>query len=174
MILCKTQIDKKSIKALAKYHLSRQRVSKTKLLFTYVLTFFLILLSTLNAYGIWKKYCLTESVFTILLKSSILFIFSAIIILTSIKGPEHNLYLELKQYFTKTNTTCLDYTISVDGIQLKTNAQTTTYRWESIEQIHADKNYYYFTSEGKHSLIDKNSISPEDRTILENMMKMKK
>lgn len=111
---------------------------------------------------------------TILLKSSVFVILSSIILITSIKGAQHNLYRELKQYFMQTNAKYIDYIISNNGIRLTINDNSTMYEWIVIEHIESDTAFYYFSSQGKHSIISKKSMSSKDITMFDNLIKKKK
>lgn len=171
MITCRTTINNNSIKALANYHFSQKKEKKSKRIATFVFGLFLLLLSTINAYGCWLKYHETESFLTIVLKSSVLFLFSFIILYTGIKGSEHNLYRELKQYFKKTNTKYIDYKLSDDGIHIIINDNLTLCNWESISRIESDENYYFFSSDEKHSIISKKEIPEKTLLMIDTLIK---
>lgn len=173
LITCRTTLDNNSIKALANYHFTHKKDAKRKRIFTFSLGLFLLALSIINAYGCWLKYHETESILTIVLKSSVLFIFSFIILFTGNNGSEHNLYRELKQYFAKTNTTYIDYAITDDGIQIIINDNHTLCNWESINRIESNENYYYFSSDGKHSIISKKEIPEKTLFMIDTLIKEK-
>ena len=179
MIKCKTKINKKTIKALAKYHMTKQKKSKSKKIFMLIVSILLVVLSIISTYGYWQKYYVQPlalgqepaAIWFIVLRSSVFILFSFIIILSNTKGTEHALYKELKKYFKQTGTYYLEYAISKEGIRLKTNDTATMYEWNTIERMHSDDTYYYFTSGGKHSIIAKASISEDDMQLMDEMMK---
>lgn len=173
LITCKTTLDNHSIKALARYHFSHKKDVKRKRIITFSFGIILLLLSIINAYGYWLKYYGTESVLTILLRSSVLFLLSFIILYTGLKGSEHNLYRELKQYFAKTKTNHIDYTITEEGINIIINDTCTLCKWESINQIESDADYYYFSSNGKHSIISKKNIPNKTLLMIDTLIKDK-
>lgn len=168
MFTCTTPIHNKSLNALAHYHLHKQKPNPKKRFFSICLGVFLTLLCILNTYGYWLKYQQTGEILT-LLRSSVLILLSAIIIFTNLIGPRHRLYQELKHYFASTNTTCIDYAISADGIQMTINGNTMKYDWDSIETLESDSNFFYFTSSGKHSLIAKETLTAEQTAHLEKL-----
>lgn len=171
LITCRTTIDNNSIKALANYHFAHKKNEKRKRIVTFAFGIFLLLLSSINAYGCWLKYHETESFLTIVLKSSVLFLFSFIILYTGIKGSEHNLYRELKQYFKKTNTKYIDYTLADDGIHIIINDNRTLCNWESINRFESDENYYYFSCDEKHSIISKKNIPEKTLFMIDTLIK---
>lgn len=170
LIKCKTILDNTTIKALARYHFVHKKDVKKKRILTLSFGIILLILSIINAYGYWLKYYGTASVLIILLKSSVLFLFSFIILYTGIKGSEHNLYRELKQYFQKTETRYIDYIISETGIQMNINDHSTTYTWKNINHMESDEQFYYFSSDGKHSLIAKNDLSQKEISTIDSLI----
>mgnify|MGYP003294077189 CR=1 FL=1 len=171
MIVCSTDLSKKNIKALAKYHTSKTKTRSKKRVLTAVFGIFVFVVSLINAYGIWLKYSETESVIYILSKSSLLFILSLIIIHTSIWGAARKLYLDLNKYFTGFQASSIDYVITDEGIKMTITKNTTFYEWSVIDNIEADNNYYFFTCNGKHSIIDKNSLTSNDILMFEDLIK---
>lgn len=170
MIRCRTVLDRKTIKALAEYDIRHKPGTKRKRRLMCFLGVVLLILSLINAYGYWLKYYGIQPVFIILLKSSVFVLLSLIIIITGFKGAQHNLYRELKQYFAQINADYMDYIISENGIQLILNHHATMYQWDVIDHMESDADYYYFSSNGKHSIISKEPISSKNRQKLENLM----
>lgn len=167
VVKCRTILDNDSIKKLARYHFVHKKDVKKKRILTLSFGIILLMLSIINAYGYWLKYYGTESLLFILLRASVLFILSFIILYTGLKGSEHNLYHELKQYFKKTETTHIDYMISESGIKMNINEHTSSYTWKDIDHIESDDRFYYFSSDGKHSLIAKNNLSPNELSMID-------
>ena len=182
MIKCKTKINKKTIKALAKYHMTKQTKSKSKKIFMLIVSVLLVVLSIISTYGYWQKYYVQPlalgqepaTIWFIVLRSSVFILFSFIIILSNTKGTEHSLYKELKKYFKQTGTYYLEYAISKEGIRLKTNDTATMYEWNVIDWMESDNNFYYFTSNQKHSIIAKEDISNDSHTLIEKWMESTK
>lgn len=170
MVKCRTTLDKETIKALARYHFIQKNDVKKKRVLTSVFGILLLALSIINAYGYWIKYYGTESIFSILLRSSVLFLLSFIILFTGLKGSEKNLYRELKQYFKQTQTESIDYIISEAGLQMSINENVTLYEWASIERMQSDDKFYYFSSQNKHSIISKKDLAAEDLATIDNLM----
>lgn len=166
MIRCRTNITDNMIKSLAKYHTKHKKNAKRNRLIAITWGIFLLLISLINAYGCWLKYYGTEPIFTIIIKSSIFVILSAFILYMSIDGSI-NITRELKRYFTQTNTTFIDYIIDENGIKLIINGSPSLYEWDIIDTFESDDSYYYFSSNGKHSIIEKQTISPGNRAQLE-------
>lgn len=171
MIKCRTQIDKPTIKALAKYHMSRQKMSNRKRIFLTCLGAFLLIISLINAYGIWMKYHETESILIILLKSSVLFLMSCMILVSNLKSTEQNLYRELKSYFKKTGTKYIDYMIFDHGIQMQSLDKVTMYEWDKIDHVESDLNYIYFSCDDKHSIISKRPLTIENLNRIDKLLK---
>ena len=163
----KTELSKKTIKALAKYHVQNSGQIKKKQVWGYVGAILVLCYSLVNAYGLYLKY---EGAPIFLLKSSVYLFITFLLFFTTAKGSQRNLERELKQYFSQTKTTYLEYTISKEGIQMIATGHTTMYEWAEIERIKSDNTYYYFTSRGKHSIIAKELISGKDRKLMEDMM----
>lgn len=173
LVTCRTTLDNNSIKALAKYHFAHKKDVKRKRIITFSFGLLLLVLSIINAYGYWLKYYGTESILFILLKSSVLFLLSFIILYTGIKGSEHNLYRELKQYFKKTKTTYIDYSITEEGINMSINDTHSLCKWESISRIESDADYYYFSNDGKHSIISKKNIPEKTLLMIDTLINNK-
>lgn len=171
MIECKTFLTNRNIKALAKYHTQKIKKSRWKSILIFLLGIFLLIFSIINSYGIWMKYHETKSIIYILLKSSVLFILSLIILHTNIWGTTQKLYLELKKYFSGNQAKYIDYIISNDGIEMIINNTSTLYKWNSIDQIESDRYFFYFTCNDKHSLIEKKALSSEEISQIENWIK---
>ena len=174
MINSQTSITKQSIKALAKYHVKEQNSKSYKLkkrLLISVFGVFIFVMSLLNAYGLWMKYHESVPTIQILFRSSILLLLSFFMILTGVNGPERGMYLKLKDYFSETKAKTIDYQVSDDGIHLIMNGTDIFYNWDSIEYIKFDHRFFYFTSGGKHGIMDKNSIDEEDTVSFERMIK---
>ena len=178
MVKCSTVLTNKSIKALAKYHTKKQQAnipvtvkSRIKQILLFVVCLFIFVMGILNTYGLWIKYHETESILFIISKSSLLLVSGLVLLCASVQGTKtRKLYLELKNYFSETKTKHIDYVISKNGIQMIINNESTLYRWNSIEYIEADKQFFYFTCEGKHSIIEKKCLSPEDISALEQFI----
>ncbi|MBR5468394.1 MAG: YcxB family protein [Firmicutes bacterium] len=171
MINCRTTINKKLIKSLTKYHMSFQKKSASKKLFTLILCIIVTTLASLNTYGYFLKYMETESFLKIILRSSVFIIFGSILLYTNIKGAEIKLYRKLAEYFKAAEIEYMDYTISERGINLSIKNKLTPYPWSTIEKIKTDNSFIYFTSEGKHSIISKKEMSAEDLASVENIIK---
>lgn len=171
MIQCRTIINNKVIKSLANYHSIIQKSSKKKQISLFILGIIFLIFSTINAFGLWQKYYGSESIPVIIIRSSIFILLSVFIIYSSIKGSTYKLSHELKQYFKKNGIDYIDYIINNDGIKMIINNNITTYKWNVIEHIKSDDNFYYFSSNGKHSIIDKKTISPENISLFENLIK---
>ena len=182
MIKCKTKINNKTIKALAKYHMTKQKKSKSKKIFILIVSILLAVLSVISTYGYWQKYYIQPlalgedpaEIWFIVLRSSVFILFSFMIILSNTKGAEHALYKELKKYFKQTGTYSLEYSISKEGIRLKTNDTATMYDWNIIDCMKSDKHFYYFTSNEKHSIIAKEDISNDSQSLIERWMETAK
>lgn len=166
MIRCRTKINNHMIKALAKYHVKHKKNAKRNRLIAISWSVILLLISLINAYGFWMKYYGTEPVFIILIKSSIFVILSIFILYMSIDGSI-NINRELKKYFSKTNTSYIDYIIDENSIQLIINGKSSLYQWNQIDNFEYDDTYYYFSSNGRHSIIEKEPISFGNRERLE-------
>lgn len=171
MIKCRTILDKKSIKALANYHFRRQKSNPGKKLFLIFVVILLTIMSIINAYGIWMKYSGTVAPVIIILRASVFVLISVSLLYTSIYGPRQNLYRELKEYFKQTDTKHIDYVIDQHGIRMNIHRKTTTNEWSSIDHIESDKKYYYFSSNEKHSIISKDSLSQEQMLCIDNLIK---
>ena len=169
LIRCKTTLDNDTIMALSKYHHAHKKDVKRKKIFTIILAIFLLIISSINAYGIWMKYVGTLSTALILLRASVFVILSLIILLNVTKGSIHNTYKELKKYFKKTNVEHIDYIITDEGIQMKINDNTTSHKWEDVDYSESDDHYIYFSSNGKHTLIAKAPMAKENAAKLEEM-----
>lgn len=168
MIRCRTNITDNLIKSLAKYHTKNKKNARRNKILAIIWALILLTISLINAYGYWKHYDGHESVFSVIIKSSIFVIISIFILYMSIDGS-HNIYRKLKQFFTQTNTTFLDYIITEEGLQLIMNGKSSMYHWAQIDNFEYDETYYYFSSNGRHSIIEKEPISPGNRERLENL-----
>lgn len=168
MIRCRTNINTGMIKALAKYHTKNKKNAKRNKFLTVTWGLILLIISLINAYGHWLKYDGTKPVFNLIIKSSVFIIISIFILCMSIDGSI-TITHKLKQYFTQTNTTFIDYMIDDKGIRLILNGKSSVYNWNVIDQVDSDEHYYYFGSNRKYSVIEKSSISPENRVKLEKM-----
>lgn len=166
MIRCRTRVNINMIKALAKYHIKHKKNAKRNRLIAISWSVILLLISLINAYGVWIKYYDTEPILIILIKSSIFVILSIFILYMSIDGSI-NINRELKKYFTKTNTNYIDYIIDENSIQLIINGNSSSYHWNQIDNFECDDIYYYFSSNGRHSIIEKEPISLSNRERLE-------
>ena len=158
-IECRTLLTSKNVRALAKYHTKNKKDNKRKSRFIFLLGVFLLIVSIINSYGLWMKYLEIKSISYIILKSSVLYILSFVILHTSIWGSTQKLYIELNNYFSRQKAKFIDYTISEEGITLTLVNNSTLYNWNSISMIESDNNYYYFTCDGKCSIIDKKDMS---------------
>ena len=166
-IECRTILTRKNIRSLAKYHTNKQKKNKWKSIFIFFLGIFLLIVSMINSYGLWMKYHEIKSISYVILKSSVLYILSFIILHTSIWGTTQKLYIELNNYFSRQNAKFIDYTISEEGIILTLTESSTLYDWNSISLIESDSNYYYFTCNGKCSIIDKKDITVSSQQAFE-------
>ena len=171
MISCRTQIDSRMVRALADYHIKTKKGSKKNRIMVFSFGIVALILSLINAYGYWKLYYGSAPFFTIALKSSLFVIFSTIILVSAIRGNGPKLAKELARYFAETKTEHLDYVISDKGILMKMNDQETMYSWASINRMEADENYYYFSSNNKHSIITKDGLGAYDITQIDRWMK---
>ena len=167
MVKYKTQLDKKTIRALTEYHVRNSARIKKKRMWGYVGATLVLLYSLVNAYGLYLKF---EGEPVFLLKASVYILISFMFFFTARNGSRHTLENELKKYFSQTGTTYLEYIISESGIELITSGHTTMYEWGVINRMEADKNYYYFSSNKKHSIIAKESISEKAKQIMDEMM----
>lgn len=170
MIECRTFLTNRNIKALAKYYSKKIKKNKWKSILIFLLGIFLLVVSIVNSYGLWMKYHEIKSVFYIILKSSVLYILSFIILHTSIWGTTQKLYVELNSYFAKLMAEFIDYTISDKGISLTITKNTTLHEWDSITLIESDRNYYYFTCNEKCSIIDKKDMNLNIQNVFESMI----
>lgn len=170
MIRCRTAIDNNMIKALTNYHTTTKKTGNVKQIALFILGIIFLIFSIINAYGLWQKYYGSESILLIIMRASIFIILSLFIIYSGFKGSTHKLYRELQQYFKKSGAKYIDYIIDNNGIKMKINDSVTLYEWNVIDHIESDDNFYYFSSNGKHSIIDKNPISPENISLLENLI----
>ena len=170
MIECRTHLTKRNIRALAKYHTKNLSKNKWKSILIFSLGIILLIVSMVNSYGLWMKYHETKSIFYITLKSSILYMLSFVILHTSIWGTTQKLYIELSSYFTKQNADFIDYRISDKGIILTLTTNSTLHEWNTIHLIEADSNYYYFTCNGKCSIIDKRNMNSDIQKMFESMI----
>ena len=132
---------------------------------------FLFAMSMINAYGLWMKYHGTMPAAMILLRASILLLLSVFTVLAGIDGPERKIYLKLKDYFSAMKVKTIDYQITDDGIHLMIGDADLFYQWSRIEYIKFDRKFFYFTSGGRHSIIDKKSLNGDDTASFERLMK---
>ena len=170
MIECKTFLTNKTIRALAKYHTKRIKKNKWKSILIFLLGIFLLVFSIVNSYGLWMKYHEIKSHIYIIMKSSVLYILSFVILHTSIWGTTQKLYIELNNYFTTLMAEFIDYTISDKGISLTIAKNTTLHDWKSITLIESDNSFYYFTCHEKDSIIDKKNMSSDVQNSFEQMI----
>ena len=169
-IECRTILTRKNIRSLAKYHTNKQKKNKWKSIFIFFLGIFLLIVSMINSYGLWMKYHEIKSISYVILKSSVLYILSFIILHTSIWGTTQKLYIELNNYFSRQNAKFIDYTISEEGIILTLTGTSTVYDWNSISLIESDSNYYYITCNDKCSIIDKKDMSSVSQQTFESII----
>lgn len=171
MIKNKTDITNQSVKALARYYVKEQHAKSKKRMLIAAFGVFLFVMSMINAYGLWMKYHESMPAAMILLRSSILLVLSIFMILTGVDGPERNMYLKLKDYFSEIKAKTIDYQISDDGIHLIINGTDLFYEWDCIEHIKFDSKFFYFTSGGKHSIINRKSLDEDDTALFERLIK---
>lgn len=174
MIECRTFLTNKNIRALAKYHTKKAPKNKRKSILIFLLGIFLLVISIVNSYGLWLKYHEIKPYIYIIIKSSVLYMLSFVILYTSIWGTTQKLYVELNNYFEKLGAEFIDYTISDNGINLIITKNSTLYDWKSITLIESDDNFYYFTCHGKHSIIDKKNMNSDVQNIFQQMILEKK
>lgn len=167
MIRCKTEFTDEVIDALTQYHVensNKTRKRKNTVLFCGI---FLLIISCINAYGIWMKNYGTEPTISIISRASVHIILSLTFIFAGIKSTARNLRRELKKYFKAVKTRFLDYVITEEGIELSTDGAKSMYHWYEIDHVESDDKYYYFSCGGKHSIIAKEGVLPRDREQLE-------
>lgn len=172
MIRCRTNITDDMIKALSKYHTNHKKNNKRNRIITIAWSIFLLLISLINAYGSWLKYHDNEPLVFILIRSSPFVIISLFVLYMSFNN-HLKINRELKRYFIQTNTKFIDYIIDENKIQLIINNNSSTYDWNVIDNIESDDTFYYFSSNGKHSIIEKKSISPDNILRLEKLFNEK-
>lgn len=171
MIRCKTELDKDVMKALAKYHASKDTIIKRrKKLFHFMGSIFFVI-AAVAAYNFIQGYDGTESVLSAVVSISIYILVGAALFIAAAKGMEHRLYQELKIYFSKANIKCFEYVISETGIRLIVNGKASRFGWDKIDYIKSDARYYYFGSEGKYNIISKESISSKNIDQFEKWIK---
>ena len=168
-LVCRTLLTRKTVRALAKYH-TKNNNNKRKSIFIFLLGIFLLIVSMINSYGLWMKYHELKSISYIILKSSVLYMLSFVILHTSIWGSTQKLYIELNNYFSRQKAKYIDYTISEEGITLTLTNNSTLYNWSSISLIEFDNNYYYFTCDGKCSIIDKKDMNSFSLQAFESLI----
>ena len=169
---CRTEINKKTIKALSKYHVANSGSVKKKKKWGYLGATLVLTYSILAISGLFKGYAILQGdVWSFFLKSLPCLYCVFIFFLTAARGSQHNLERELKEYFEQNGTRYLEYDILKNGIRMIMNSKATMYEWNTIERMHSDDTYYYFTSGGKHSIIAKASISEDDMQLMDEMMK---
>ena len=169
MIRCKTEFTDEVIDALAQYHVDNSKRTKKRKNTILFCGIFLLIISCINAYGIWMKNFGTEPVISIISRASLYIIFSLIFVFAGLKSTKHNLKRELKKYFKAVKTRFLDYVITEEGIELSTDGAKSMYHWYAIDNVESDDKYYYFSCEGKHSIIAKDGVLKRDRAELERL-----
>ena len=173
MIRTRTTLDNNTIMALTKYHHVHKKDIKRKKILVIILGIFLFIMSCINAYGIWMKYAGTLSPVMIILRASVFVILSSIILFNALKGSEHNTYRDLKKYFHKTKTEYIDYIITEESIQMIVSSNSTIHEWNSIDHFESDASYFYFSSNGRHSIIAKAPMSKDNILALEKLADIK-
>lgn len=170
MITCQTGITKQSVKALARYSVKERQGKSKKRLLIVAFGVFLLVLGIINAYGLWMKYRGAEPAVMILLRASLLLLLGVLMVLMGVNGPERRAYLKLKDYFSETKVTAIDYQISDEGIRLTISGEGLFYSWASMERIRFDRRYFYITSGGRHSILEKCSMDAAQTAFFERLI----
>ena len=171
MVRCRTELDENTMRALVNNHVSHSIEIKRKKNLFYFLGLILVVMSVYTSYSNWRTYYGTESILSILAMPLIYVVLSVAVFITAQKGMEYRLYKELKKFFDNANIKYIDYVISENGIRININGNATSYKWDEIDDMSSDDNYYYFSSKGKYNVIAKSGISAKNIEVMEELIK---